>query len=135
MLPHVTDGLAAPQRLEQVEALVEPRRERGRRTALAEGEDVALRAEPRADTSRPPERRSSVAVSFASFQGRRRASGVTSAPNRTRSVASAIAVSATVVSARSCPPCGVQARWSQMKKPSQPAASDSRASWASVSTS
>jgi hypothetical protein len=89
---------------------------------------------PAPTTSRPPESRSSVAASFASFQGRRRASGVTSAPKRTRSVASAMAVSATVVSASSWPPSGVQARWSQMKKPAQPAASASRASSASVLT-
>ena len=49
---------------------------------------------PAPNTSRPFESRSSETVSRASFCGRRRASGVTSAPIRSRSVATAIAARA-----------------------------------------
>jgi hypothetical protein len=76
-----------------------------------------------------------VAVSFANFQGRRRAMGVTSAPNRSRSVASAIAASATVVSASTPLPSNVARMLSQRKNPSQPAASAARARAQSVGTS
>ena len=46
---------------------------------------------PTGNTSRPFDSRSSVIVSRASFQGRRRGGGVTIAPRRTRSVRIAIA--------------------------------------------
>ena len=48
---------------------------------------------PTPSVSRPPLSRSSVAVSRATFTGRRRASGVTIGPSRTRSVAVATAAS------------------------------------------
>jgi hypothetical protein len=44
---------------------------------------------PTPSTSRPPESRSRVTVSRASFHGRRLGNGVTIGPSRTRSVASA----------------------------------------------
>ena len=50
---------------------------------------------PTGRTSRPFDSRSSVIVSRASFQGRRREGGVTIAPRRTRSVRIAIAAMTT----------------------------------------
>jgi hypothetical protein len=86
---------------------------------------------PTPRTRRPPERRSSVTVSRATFAGRRRARGVTSGPMRIRSVAAAIALRAIQGSATSQgSPRGSREMWSQTKKPSQPASSVSLASWA-----
>jgi hypothetical protein len=48
---------------------------------------------PTPSVSRPPASRSSVAASRATFTGRRRASGVTIGPSRTRSIAVATAAS------------------------------------------
>jgi hypothetical protein len=48
---------------------------------------------PAPRTMRPPVRRSKVATSLASLDGRRRATGVTAVPSRIRSVARAAAVS------------------------------------------
>ena len=79
------------------------------------------------------ESRSSETVSRATFCGRRRASGVTSAPIRTRSVATAIADRAIHGSTTGGPPG--RAMWSQTKKPSQPARSAAAASSASARAS
>ena len=85
--------------MQQLERLVEHRRPLARRRRVADRGEVEVVAvadaqhEPAA--GEPVER----AISRATFQGRRRASGITSGPNRTRVVAIAIAVSATVVSA------------------------------------
>ena len=68
---------------------------------------------------RPPESRSSTATWRATSHGRRRASGVTIAPRRRRSVASATAVSAIHGSATSSP--SKVMTWSHTKMPSQPA--------------
>ena len=73
---------------------------------------------------RPPESRSSTATWRATSHGRRRASGVTMAPRRTRSVASATAVSAIHGSAMSSRSWVMT--WSHTKMPSQPPASASR---------
>lgn len=50
---------------------------------------------PTPRTARPPLRWSSVVTSFATFHGRRRGTGVTSVPRRTREVRAAIAPSST----------------------------------------
>ena len=71
--------------------------------------------------TRPPLSRSSVASSCASTCGRRRATGVTAVPSRTRDVTAAIALSVTHGSAAGA--SHTNARWSQMNTPSQPAAS------------
>ena len=73
---------------------------------------------PAPKTMRPPERRSRTATWRATSHGRRRASGVTIAPRRRRSVASATAVSAIHGSATASP--SKVMTWSQTKKPSQP---------------
>jgi uncharacterized membrane protein YgaE (UPF0421/DUF939 family) len=76
---------------------------------------------------RPPVRRSRVVTSRASFDTRRRATGVIIVPSRIRSVASAAAVSRTHGSAivrRSALRC---VTWSQTNNPSQPASSARRA--------
>ena len=90
---------------------------------------------PTPSTSRPPDSRSRVTVSLATFQGRRRASGVTIGPSRSRSVASATPVSSIHGSAMRSFHALTNVRWSQTKKPSQPAASASAASAATVRTS
>ena len=69
-----------------------------------------------------------VTVSRASFQGRRRATGVTMVPRRMRSVARATVVSSTQGSAMSAPGSKAAWRWSHTKKPSQPARSAATAS-------
>ena len=63
-------------------------------------------------------------VSRASFTGGRRGTGVTSGPMRMRLVASAMAASATHGSTVGA---GINCTWSQMKNPSQPTSSASRA--------
>ena len=85
----VIDRLPRPERGQQLRA---PRRagrrggpDRGpRRTARTRARPPTPSPAPK--TSRPPLSRSSDAVSRATFHGRRRASGVTSAPIRIRSV-------------------------------------------------
>jgi hypothetical protein len=76
-----------------------------------------------------------VTVSRATFQGRRRASGVTIGPRRSRSVARATPASSSHGSAIGSFQAFTKVRWSQTKKPSQPAASASAASAATVLTS
>jgi hypothetical protein len=90
---------------------------------------------PTPSTNRPPDSRSRVTVSLASFQGRRLGSGVTIGPSRSRSVARATAVSSTQGSAMRSRQAFTNARWSQTKNPSQPAASASAASPATVRAS
>ena len=68
--------------------------------------------------SRPPDSWSRATVSRATLAGRRRASGVTMAPSRTRSVATAMAARATCGSVAGSP---LRLRWSQQKTASQPA--------------
>jgi hypothetical protein len=67
--------------------------------------------------------------------GRRRASGVTSVPSTTRSVAWAIAPSSTHGSCTSSPAPGMSTRWSHRNTPSHPAASASTAMATSVAAS
>jgi hypothetical protein len=76
-----------------------------------------------------------VTVSLATFQGRRLASGVTIGPSRSRSVARATPASSSHGSAMRSFHALTNVRWSQTKKPSQPAASASTASAATVRTS
>jgi hypothetical protein len=64
-----------------------------------------------------------VAVCRATTTGRRRGSGVTSVPRRIEVVAHAAAVSAIQGSTVSTGPGANAKRWSQRKKPSQPAPS------------
>ena len=79
--------------------------------------------------SRPFDRRSRVIASRASFHGRRRAGGVTTAPSRTRSVRIAMAAITThgsyIVHRSDCDPVPVNT-------PSQPAPSARAASSAAV---
>jgi hypothetical protein len=82
---------------------------------------------PTPSTSRPPLSRSRVTVCRATTTGRRRGSGVTSVPSRTRLVAVAAAVSVIHGSTTSIGPGENAKRWSQRKKPSQPASSASPA--------
>ena len=68
-------------------------RDPGSRLAHVAEPLVVERAEADRQTSRPPDRRSSVVASRASFHGRRRDGANTSAPSRIRSVRAAIAAS------------------------------------------
>src|SRR5262245_58811231 len=88
------------------------------------GSSSLLRAlpSPAPKMSRPELSRSSAAVSLATLCTRRRGSGVTSAPMRTRGVAQAAAARVTHGSATARP--GPRwAMWSQAKKPSYPRSS------------
>jgi hypothetical protein len=94
MLAPVSDRLARPGRGQDLEGLIQHPRTPSVVEFLAgdrvlAGELVAAEAD--ASVSRPALSRSSVAVSRATFTGRRRASGVTSGPSLRRSVAAAIA--------------------------------------------
>ena len=91
----VGDGLAAPQPAQELERLVK---------AVAAGAGSSsspkrvssppvFTPRPTPSTSRPPLSWSRLVVSRASFCGRRRATGVTSGPSRTVSVAVATAAS------------------------------------------
>ena len=88
---------------------------------------VSIAPNPAARMTRPFDSRSRVAVSPASFQGRRREMGVSMVPRRMRLVSMAAAAR---VTQGSTPHTG-----SQTKKPSQPAVSASRAYSAAVRAS
>ena len=75
---------------------------------------------------RPPLSQSNVAVSRATLTGRRRGSGVTMGPSRTRSVA--VGIAASVIHESATWRTGASQRsWSHTKTPCQPAASASAA--------
>jgi hypothetical protein len=102
------------------------RRRRSSSSSPVTENSLAKRSLPRPtpSVSRPPESRSSVAVSLATLTGRRRASGVTMGPRRMRWVAVAMAVSVIHGSATSM--IGSRQRtWSQTNTPCQPASSAS----------
>ena len=92
----VGERRAAPQAREDLQALVEQVGAAARVHLLAERRELVPRpaARPTPSTNRPPESTSSATVSRATFHGRRRDSGVTIIPSRTRSVRAAIAASA-----------------------------------------
>ena len=94
-LAAVVHLLARPRRHAHLEALVEQRRPPLRVGLLVEGRQLppGVAAEPDAEGDPPDDSRSSDATSRASFHGRRRGTGVTIGPMRTRSVADAIAAS------------------------------------------
>ena len=108
--PRVRDRLAAPEGGQHLEPLVEKGGPLALVDRLPHRLEVAAPAEADADheasTGEPVEGR----CLLRELPRARRAKGVTSAPNRTRSVASAIAVRATVVSASGAPGCGAQKR-------------------------
>ena len=127
--------LAGPEAVEHGEPFIELLAARSVVRFLAERRELLVRREAESDAEDQPCRsradRPSPSRARASTDGVGRR-GVTIAPMRMRSVARAIAASATQGSAMGC---WVQWMWSQMKNPSQPAASASRASAARRRTS
>jgi hypothetical protein len=104
------DGLAGPEGGQHLEALVENAGSLSLVERLSHRLEVAPTAEADADDEPSPREPVECCRLLPSFQGRRRANAVTSAPKRTRPVASAIAVNATVVSVSGAPGCGAQKR-------------------------
>src|SRR5690606_14141473 len=90
---------------------------------------------PTQSTARPPLRWSSVVRCLATIHGRRRASGVTMVPSRTREVRCATAPSSTHGSYTSSRRSGIHTRWSQKNTASQPASSAVTASSIRVAVS
>jgi hypothetical protein len=104
VLTGVVHRLARPGRAQHLERLVEHARPHPVVGLLPGGGQLAAAVTAQADAQDepPPLSRSSVAISRASFTGRRRASGVTIGPSRTRSVVIAMAASTTHGSATAC---------------------------------